>query len=463
MNPLEQQMMLGSTDMPEIDPLTGKPGAYPRRAVQEVNLMNQPAPIQSAMEQPVAQPSMSQQPIQWAPLDPVGQAPMQAQMAPAQSGGSPIDAAMLMKMGGAMMSEKNGVQGIGKAFSVGGEHLDYQAQVKAAREKANEDRELRREQLEDRKALTKAKVANLATKSAKLGAPKIIDNGNGMMTAVFTDPVTNEVTFEAITNQEAKEFALLEETGKGLRAQQMAEAKKEAKADEPLNSTAQKAIDDGQQSIIAGTSIAGEAARIVQNLDSGKLKLGPVKNIVNMGKSNLGMGDAESVAYDDFTTTIQDMRAKMLLLHNGVATKSDADQALQAILANPRDEASVRMNMEKLNRLNQQAIKLQQERINQVRLSNGKPAATFSETGMIDPTSVAQGAQAPQAPPQAPQVAPQGASPSDRAKARRAPPEIKQGTWQGKPVEMKYSPKHNAYFFKTGRKLPNGKDEWAQE
>lgn len=81
-----------------------------------------------------------------------------------------------------------------------------------------------------------------------------------------------------------------------------------------------KTVDD--YDFISGT--AATASEILDDLNSGKLDLGAVKNLVNSGQNLSGMSDEKSRAYAKYTRFVQDLVNSNLRLNNGVQTEGDA-------------------------------------------------------------------------------------------------------------------------------------------
>ena len=91
-----------------------------------------------------------------------------------------------------------------------------------------------------------------------------------------------------------------------------------------------KTVDD--YDFISGT--ASTASEILDDLHTGKLDLGALKNLTNSGQNLAGMSDEKSRAYAKYTRFVQDLVNSNLRLNNGVQTEGDAWRELKSIAAN---------------------------------------------------------------------------------------------------------------------------------
>lgn len=108
------------------------------------------------------------------------------------------------------------------------------------------------------------------------------------------------------------------------------EPKPLAKISESSLKNVQKTVDD--YDFINTT--AGQAADILDDIKTGKLDLGLVKNMLNSGQNIAGMSDDKSRAYAKYTRFVQDLVNSNLRLNNGVQTEGDAWRELKSIAAN---------------------------------------------------------------------------------------------------------------------------------
>lgn len=79
---------------------------------------------------------------------------------------------------------------------------------------------------------------------------------------------------------------------------------------------------------------AGQAADLLDDIKSGKLDLGLMKNMISSGQNVAGMSDDKSRAYARYTRFVQDLVNSNLRLNNGVQTEGDAWREMKSIAAN---------------------------------------------------------------------------------------------------------------------------------
>lgn len=120
-------------------------------------------------------------------------------------------------------------------------------------------------------------------------------------------------------------------------------------------------------------------ARSVNQIDSGKLKLSLVGNLLAEGRNALGASDENSRNVATFKAGLEKMRNDSLRLNKGVQTEGDAVRAWNEILKNANDEELVRQRLLEVMDLNEQAIALRKDLVAQAREDSGFPALDLSK------------------------------------------------------------------------------------
>jgi hypothetical protein len=95
-----------------------------------------------------------------------------------------------------------------------------------------------------------------------------------------------------------------------------------------------KHLDDQMEKYDYLSQSATQAKDIVDLIDSGKLDLGAIKNMVSTGRNLAGLSDDQSRAYAQYNRFIQGLVNDNLRLNKGVQTEGDAYRELKAIAAN---------------------------------------------------------------------------------------------------------------------------------
>lgn len=145
------------------------------------------------------------------------------------------------------------------------------------------------------------------------------------------------------------------------------------KANDRLSATVVKMQNDLLKDLQSASSVNTTIDRAINQIDQGKLDLGPVKNVFAQGRNMVGMSDDTSRNFATFRASLEKMRNDSLRLNSGVQTEGDAQRAWQELIANVGDERLVRQRLEEIRDLNEQAIALRQDLVNQARQDSGMP------------------------------------------------------------------------------------------
>lgn len=132
-----------------------------------------------------------------------------------------------------------------------------------------------------------------------------------------------------------------------------------------------------QQAILdkIGTSggINADLAALEKQIDSGELKLGPMKNLSSQVKNYVGASDDASRNYASFRATLEKMRNDSLRLNNGVQTEGDAKRAWDELLTGINDKNLVKQRLQEIQRINERGANLQKLQVDVMRKNFGAP------------------------------------------------------------------------------------------
>jgi hypothetical protein len=118
-------------------------------------------------------------------------------------------------------------------------------------------------------------------------------------------------------------------------------------------------------------SIDADLSTIEGQIKAGKLRFGPVENLVSQAKNLLGVSDEQSRNFASFKTTLEKLRNDSLRLNTGVQTDGDAQREWNALFQNINDTAYVQGRLAEIRKINQRGAKLQRERLNILRRNSG--------------------------------------------------------------------------------------------
>ncbi|MBJ7410122.1 MAG: hypothetical protein JHD15_07110 [Phenylobacterium sp.] len=138
-----------------------------------------------------------------------------------------------------------------------------------------------------------------------------------------------------------------------------------------LSATVIKLQDDLLRDLGAASSVNTLIDKFAGQLDRGELNLGPVSNIGAQVRNFVGASDDGSRNFASFRAAMEKMRNDSLRLNKGVQTEGDAQRAWNELLANINDEGVVVQRLAEIKALNEQAIALRSDLVNQAREDSG--------------------------------------------------------------------------------------------
>lgn len=141
----------------------------------------------------------------------------------------------------------------------------------------------------------------------------------------------------------------------------------------PMPTSALKLQKEEVDAIGLGGQINADMEAIIGQIDEGKLKLGPMRNILMSGQNAAGMSDEISRNYASFKSTLEKLRNDSLRLNKGVQTEGDAQRAWNEILANMNDEQLVRERLQEVQAINARAAELRKMNVDIIRQNYGYP------------------------------------------------------------------------------------------
>jgi hypothetical protein len=147
----------------------------------------------------------------------------------------------------------------------------------------------------------------------------------------------------------------------------------------PMPAAALKLQNDSLDIIGTASSIESDLGTLVKKLDEGKIKLGPIDNLVNAGRNYTGNSTEESRNYGTFKSTLEKMRNDSLRLNKGVQTEGDAVRAWNEIFQNINDEKLVITRLKEIQNINKRAGELQQLNVDNIRANYGQPSIDYNK------------------------------------------------------------------------------------
>lgn len=254
-----------------------------------------------------------------------------------------------------------------------------------------------------RKAKQEAEANKLAARKLtleelKANKPVIQSSGvPGFSIAIYPDGrvenVVNDAAVEAYNrSEEAKnqrqqaqfnqQNQMLE---RRLSSSERIAADRQAAADRKgakLNTSLQKEEDADFGMIDGAKAAASDIQPVLDNLTSGKLQLGALKNAWNASRNFFGQSNEQSQAYAELQRGITRITNESLRLNKGVQTEGDAQRAAKEVLAAfaNNDTALMTKALQDLQRINLRAADNRATMIDRRRASQGVESAFGNQT-----------------------------------------------------------------------------------
>lgn len=124
--------------------------------------------------------------------------------------------------------------------------------------------------------------------------------------------------------------------------------------------------------IQGAASMNANLDKYYNQLESGQLNLGPLKNWWNRGRNIVGRSNQESRNLQSFRATLEKMRNDSLRLNKGVQTEGDAQRAWNELVDNINDEEVVKQRLREIREINDMAVTLRQENLARIRENYGQ-------------------------------------------------------------------------------------------
>jgi hypothetical protein len=195
--------------------------------------------------------------------------------------------------------------------------------------------------------------------------------GNAGASMMALDNAKGAAVLASMTNANRKEAAKVPEwsvepksgtfyrTGKDGRLEIMKNPNAEDGPGKPkINESALKHVGETMEKYDYLSQSASNASDILDDLNSGKLDLGMLKNWLNTGKNMAGLSDDQSRAMSRYNQFIQGLVNDNLRLNKGVQTEGDAYRELKAIASNGTvyDNETAKAALERVIKKSQQAV-----------------------------------------------------------------------------------------------------------
>lgn len=148
-------------------------------------------------------------------------------------------------------------------------------------------------------------------------------------------------------------------------------ADKPEAAPKPIPASVLRMRQESREALSVAQGMGSELANIRQQLESGKLQLGPMNNYIYQARNAAGQSTDESRAYQNMRSSFEKLRNDSLRLNKGVQTEGDAERAWNELLGNLNDNRNVIQQLQRIERINDRAIQLHTENMDDIEAEYG--------------------------------------------------------------------------------------------
>jgi hypothetical protein len=138
-----------------------------------------------------------------------------------------------------------------------------------------------------------------------------------------------------------------------------------------LPASALKLQQEELDAVATASTITTDLAALTRQLDSGKLKLGPVSNLANTARNFVGASSEESRNLASLKASLEKLRNDSLRLNKGVQTEGDAVRAWNEVVTNINDPAVLKQRLTEIQAINQRAAALRRANVDIIRQNFG--------------------------------------------------------------------------------------------
>lgn len=144
----------------------------------------------------------------------------------------------------------------------------------------------------------------------------------------------------------------------------------------PLSAAQQRQVETYYQDLNSLDSVNQQVGSYINMIDSGSLNFSPAANISGRARNALGISSENSRNQALFRSDMERLRNESLRLNAGVQTEGDAQRAWNELFGNLNDERVVKAQLQRIQELNNRAIRFRQGRLEQIEgQSFGGPGA----------------------------------------------------------------------------------------
>ena len=147
----------------------------------------------------------------------------------------------------------------------------------------------------------------------------------------------------------------------------------------PLPAAALKMQNEAVDAIGTASGINDQLTKVASQIDTGKLKFGPLSNAMSGARNTMGASNEQSRNLASFKSTMEKLRNDSLRLNSGVQTDGDAQRAWNELFQNINDTDLVKQRLGEITAINKRAEELQKLKVDQIRGNYNAPPMDFDK------------------------------------------------------------------------------------
>lgn len=187
----------------------------------------------------------------------------------------------------------------------------------------------------------------------------------------YSTPNANAVLQASTSRANNADTVAATTRGQDLKSAAATAAAQQKVAPKPIPAAALKMQQESLDAIGTASSINADLDAVNKQIADGKLKFGPISNLVNAGLNTVGASTEESRNFASFKTNLEKLRNDSLRLNKGVQTDGDAQRAWNELFQNINDTEVVKQRLGEIRRLNERAVQLRKMDIDNIRMNYG--------------------------------------------------------------------------------------------
>jgi len=147
----------------------------------------------------------------------------------------------------------------------------------------------------------------------------------------------------------------------------------------PMPAAALRLQNDALDGLATASNIQADLSTVINQIDTGKLKLGLLDNAASNVQNYVGASDEVSRNYGSFGATLEKLRNDSLRLNKGVQTEGDAVRAWNELMKNLNDEKLVSQRLKQIKNINQRVAELKQLEVDNIHSNYNQPQIDYTK------------------------------------------------------------------------------------